>query len=91
MPRSVNQYQLISISTVLNACRETHLNGIYVSDNFPCSSVFVICHVKGFTISNINIIINFTMGFGKLDLGSREIVRHIHYIKSQLLGLLSLT
>ena len=49
-----------------------------------------LCHSdKGFTISNINIIINFTMGFCKLDLYSWDIVRHI-YIKSKLLGLISM-
>ena len=70
-------------------CLPGNSDGIYVADNFPCSSL--LCHCdKGFAISNINIIINFIMGFCKLDLGSREIVRHIYYIKSQLLGLISL-
>ena len=31
----------ISKEAVSAACRETHLNGIFVDDNFPCSSVFV--------------------------------------------------
>ena len=75
-----------SVVSFLAACRETHLNGIYVA---------VISHAVTLSlwqrlISNINININFTMSFCKVYLGYRDIVRHIYYIKSKLLGLISL-
>ena len=67
------------------ACRETHLQE-YMWMTISHAAISCV-----FTISNINININFTMGFCKLYLGSREIERHIYYIKRKLLGLLSLT
>ena len=74
-----------STEVILAACRETYLNGIYVA---AISHAALSLWQR--IISNINININFTMGFCKSYLGSRDIVRHIYYIKSQLLGLISL-
>ena len=83
---SIFSQQKWSVVSFLSACRETHLNGIYVAAISHAVSLSLWQRL----ISNINISINFTMSFCKVYLGSRDIVRHIYYIKSQLLGLISL-